>query len=155
MVKRRKKTAASEELFLFAPSSFEGAEGHSAETTAQQGEPTAAASEAEEAIVSATEGHAPLVVNRQVLKAKMTDCMAFLDSLSDYTVRLIAMESAAIYQSGMNRGNIYHLQSLPKRDMDWYEFVAMFYCAFGHAFPSMLDKIDPTYIDCYREVSEA
>jgi len=155
MARKHKKSAGHEELFLFAPSCFEGAEGLSAVATGLHDEPAAGSSAAVEVAVPPAEGHGPLEVNKQMLKAKMADSMAFLDSLSDYTVRLVAMEAAAIYQSGMTHGNIYHLQSLPKRDMDWYEFVAIFYCAFGHAFPSMLDKIDQTYIDCYREVSEA
>lgn len=94
-------------------------------------------------------------VDRNLLTSKMQAAMKVLDTLDDNHVRLIAMESATVYQSGINLQNVYQLQSLPGRRLDWYEFVAFFYCSFGAVFPAMMDKIDPQYMDCYHKAVNA
>lgn len=128
MSRPRRKKAEVEELFLFAPEDY--------------AEQPATVKQPEETVIAD--------IDEAALTAKMSDAEQFLDTLDDSKIRLVAMETATIYQSGVTHNCIYQLQSLPERSMDWYEFVALFYCAFGRAFPSMMDKIDQRYIACYH-----
>ena len=57
-------------------------------------------------------------------------------------------------ENGLQLNQKYTLKALPNKRLNWYEFVALYYCSFAHAFPTMLDKINQQYMDCYQEAAQ-
>ena len=92
-------------------------------------------------------------VDRSVLIQKMQETLRIMEYTSPNTIRLICLESSIIYKNGLQLNQKYTLKALPNKRLNWYEFVALYYCSFAHAFPTMLDKIDQQYMDCYQEAS--
>lgn len=93
-------------------------------------------------------------VDRSVLIKKMQETLRIMEYTSPNTIRLICLESSIIYKNGLQLNQKYTLKALPNKRLNWYEFVALYYCSFAHAFPTMLDKIDQQYMDCYQEASQ-
>ncbi|MBO4641609.1 MAG: hypothetical protein J5661_01965 [Bacteroidaceae bacterium] len=84
----------------------------------------------------------------------MQETLRIMEYTSPNTIRLICLESSIIYKNGLQLNQKYTLKALPNKRLNWYEFVALYYCSFAHAFPTMLDKIDQQYMDCYQEASQ-
>ena len=80
--------------------------------------------------------------------------LRILEYTSPNTIRLISLESSIIYQKGIQFNQKFTLKALPDKQLNWYEFVALYYCSFANAFPTMLDKINQEYMDCYQEASQ-
>ena len=89
------------------------------------------------------------LLDKPTLIKQMKTTLELLDTIDENRVRLIAIETAARHQGKAIINNDYTLKSLPGKAIDQYAFTALFYCAFGMSFPTMLKKIDQTYIDCY------
>lgn len=94
-------------------------------------------------------------VDLRMLRQRMSDALYALDEMDDAQIRLIAMEAAIVFQSDTGHHSVYRLKSLPDRELDWYELTALLYCSFGMVFPSMIDKLDPKYLDTYKQVVNA
>jgi len=92
-------------------------------------------------------------VDRSILIQKMQETLRHLEYTSPNTIRLICLESSIIYKKGLQLNQKYTLNALPNKRLNWYDFVALYYCSFAHAFPTMLEKIDQEYMDCYQEAS--
>lgn len=93
-------------------------------------------------------------VDCSVLVKKMQETLRIMEYTSPNTIRLIALESSIIYKNGLQLNQKYTLKALPNKRLNWYEFVALYYCSFAHAFPTMLDKINQQYMDCYQEAAQ-
>lgn len=93
-------------------------------------------------------------VDRSILVKKMQETLRILEYTSPNTIRLISLESSIIFQKGIQFNQKFILKALPDKQLNWYEFVALYYCSFANAFPTMLDKINQEYMDCYQEASQ-
>lgn len=93
-------------------------------------------------------------VDRSILVKKMQETLRILEYTSPNTIRLISLESSIIFQKGIQFNQKFTLKALPDKQLNWYEFVALYYCSFANAFPTMLDKINQEYMDCYQEASQ-
>ena len=93
-------------------------------------------------------------VDRSLLIKKMQETLRILEYTSPNTIRLISLESSIIFQKGIQFNQKFILKALPDKQLNWYEFVALYYCSFANAFPTMLDKINQEYMDCYQEASQ-
>ena len=93
-------------------------------------------------------------VDRSILVKKMQETLRILEYTSPNTIRLISLESSIIFQKGIQFNQKFTLKALPDKQLNGYEFVALYYCSFANAFPTMLDKINQEYMDCYQEASQ-
>lgn len=82
---------------------------------------------------------------------EMLSAINMLDSMDSANIRLIAMETATLWHSGISLNGRYQLSALPNRHFDGYQFLALYYCSFYRAFPSMTDKLERSYERCYEE----
>ena len=89
-------------------------------------------------------------VDRDKLIKRMVEMDDFLKTLDKTRIRIIGLETATLYQSGISTNELYSLKSIPGSEYDWYDVVALTYASFGICFPAMLGKINPSYINEYN-----
>ena len=134
---RRKKVETSQlELSLFSPEDFLG----KVETALQ---------EAPSPIEPTNEDENTF--DRERLIQEMRTADDFLQGRDMRQIRLIAMQMTMQYQLGLDRRGHYSLQAVLNKELDWYQFVALYYTSFAISFPSMIDKLDPKLMECYKE----
>ena len=164
MKKSRKKGKGEPELFLFSNSEMEGVQTDQVtpaeQTTVTPVEQTIV-TPAEQAVVTADQ---PAVTAEQTARCfddieidteRISDEMYYaikhLRHLDISAIRMIAMESAMIWQNGKNIRDEYTIQSLPEWTLDLYQFIAYYYCSFNMAFPNMMDKVQLPYEKEYQQ----
>jgi hypothetical protein len=89
--------------------------------------------------------------NKDRLVDAMKNAIAEIYAMDMKDIRLIAMESAVIVNSGISPNHIYHLRALDEQPMDGYKLLAIYYSSFAVAFPSMVDKLNAEYMEAYNE----
>ena len=66
------------------------------------------------------------------------------------TVRLIAMETSIIVQSGYHADHLYVVNTLHGERMNGQKMSALCYACFMRAFPSMIEHLSLNYFDLYQ-----
>ena len=136
MVRKKKADNVQQELSLFSPEDFL----EKVETALQEApSPIEQVSEEEE------------VFDRERLLREMKLADDFLNGREMNEIRLIAMQMTMQYQNGISRNGRYGVQVVPGKELDWYQFVALYYSAFALSFPSMTEKLEPELMACYEE----
>ena len=164
MKKTRNKGKGEPELFLFSNSEMEGVQADTVTpveqttvTPAEQTIVTPAGQPAETADQPAvTAGQTArcfddIEIDSERISDEMYYAIKHLRHLDISAIRMIAMESAMIWQNGKNIRDEYTIQSLPGWTLDLYQFIAYYYCSFNMAFPNMMDKVQLPYEKEYQQ----
>lgn len=164
MKKTRNKGKGEPELFLFSNSEMEGVQADTVtpveQTTVTPVEQTIVtpagqpAETAEQPAVTAGQTARcfdDIEIDSERISDEMYYAIKHLRHLDISAIRMIAMESAMIWQNGKNIRDEYSVQSLPEWTLDLYQFIAYYYCSFSMAFPNMMDKVQLPYEKEYQQ----
>lgn len=157
MKKKRNKGKDDPELFLFSNSEMEGVQADTVtlveQTTVTPVEQTVV-TPTEQTTVEAeqtTQSFDDIDIDPERISDEMYYAIKHLRHLDISAIRMIAMESAMIWQNGKNIRDEYTVQSLPGWTLDLYQFIAYYYCSFNMAFPNMMDKVQLPYEKEYQQ----
>lgn len=135
MPRKRKKPSGqpSQQLLLFSPEEMAGV-----------APPVVVA---EQPVVTREQDY-PSTVDASLLSSILKE----LKNLDSNQLRLVAMQSAAQIQNGIDPQQTYILPTLPRRLFNGVELQAVAYISIIHSFPTMIDKLG---LDFSKEYEEA
>lgn len=157
MKKKRNKGKDDPELFLFSNSEMEGVQADTVtpveQTTVTPAEQTVVTPTGQTTVEAeqTTKSFDDIDIDPERISDEMYYAIKHLRHLDISAIRMIAMESAMIWQNGKNIRDEYTVQSLPGWTLDLYQFIAYYYCSFNMAFPNMMDKVQLPYEKEYQQ----
>lgn len=157
MKKKRNKGKDDPELFLFSNSEMEGVQADTVtpveQTTVTPVEQTVVTPTGQTTVEAeqTTQSFDEIDIDSERISDEMYYAIKHLRHLDISAIRMIAMESAMIWQNGKNIRDEYTVQSLPGWTLDLYQFIAYYYCSFNMAFPNMMDKVQLPYEKEYQQ----
>lgn len=157
MKKKRNKGKDDPELFLFSNSEMEGVQADTVtpveQTTVTPAEQTVVTPTGQTTVEAeqTTKSFDEIDIDPERISDEMYYAIKHLRHLDISAIRMIAMESAMIWQNGKNIRDEYTVQSLPGWTLDLYQFIAYYYCSFNMAFPNMMDKVQLPYEKEYQQ----
>ena len=77
--------------------------------------------------------------------------MGLLDQFDDNQIRLIAMQTAALVQRGIDYSLSYHLPAIPDYEFKGDVLAGLAYVSIARSFPNMTESIGLHWSEEYRE----
>ena len=146
MAKRRRKNTDSGELLMF---SFDEMLGD--KPTEQSALPAKTEAATDEEPMPCPSGDSLLNYDSERMTEEMVAALHQIEGLDTNRMRLLAMESATLWHSGIKLSGRYKISSFPDMSLDGYQLTAFYYCCFYRAFPEMTEKMYHYYDSCYEE----
>ena len=142
-MRKRRQRPDPNQLMLFTEDEMSG--------TAQQ---ETHLEDAQEAVVQPLPPPLHVMESSDSVVGLLKDVMGLLNQFSDSQVRLIAMQTAALVQRGIDDTLTYRLPSIPGYEFKGDMLGGIAYVSIARSFPNMIDSIGLHWSEAYHEAVE-
>ena len=111
--------------------------------------------EAQEAVAQTLPPYPHVMEPCESVVSLLKDVMGILDMYGDNQVRLIAMQTAALVQGGIDFSLTYRIPALPGYEFRGNVLAGLAYVSIARSFPNMIESIGLQWSEEYRKAETA